>query len=224
LVDQSLLRKVAEESHPDSNQRNQLQRFDWLSAALKVFVTEGIDEVRITRLAGDLNVTRGSFYWHFNSREDLVNALVEYWKEKNTRAIIQSFDNVNNFEDGICQFFETCIDTDRFDPRLDLAIREWARRSKKIRRALDLADQTRIEAITKYFNRFGFSMPNAFIRARVLYFAQIGFYALEVDELLEVRLGYTKDYFECFTGRIMSKNKQQQFIDSMQRKFGEKIS
>jgi len=224
LVDQSLLRKVAEESHPDSNQRNQLQRFDWLSAALKVFVTEGIDEVRITRLAGDLNVTRGSFYWHFNSREDLVNALVEYWKEKNTRAITQSFNNVTNFEDGICQFFETCVDTDRFDPRLDLAIREWARRSKEIRRALDLADQARIEAITNYFSRFGFAMPNAFIRARVLYFAQIGFYALEVNELLEVRLGYTKDYFECFTGRKMSKNKQQQFIDHMQEKFGEEIS
>ena len=47
-------------------------------------------------------------------------------------------------------------------------------------------------------------MPEAFIRARVIYFAQIGFYALDVKESLSTRLSYTEAYYECFTGKTLS--------------------
>ncbi len=88
MSDTSLLKAVAARGAPTTD-RKQLQRFDWLQRALTVFVSEGIDAVRITRLADDLGVTRGSFYWHFENREDLIDALVSYWKDKNTAAITQ---------------------------------------------------------------------------------------------------------------------------------------
>ena len=187
-----------------------------------MFVTEGIDEVRITRLADDLDVTRGSFYWHFSNRDDLLDALVDYWKAKNTPAIIASTDNADSLDAGIFQFFETCIDAQQFDSRLDLAIREWARRSKSIRKALDEADHARVQAFTEFFQRFGYPMPQAFIRARVIYFAQIGFYALDVDEPMDVRTGYTEAYFESFTGRAMDPEEGRRFQQRVMEKFGGK--
>ena len=54
-------------------------------------------------------------------------------------------------------------------------------------------------------------MPAALIRARVLYYAQIGFYALETSEPLETRLGYTEAYFECFTGRKIDPRQAREF-------------
>ena len=75
MTDNSLLRAVAERGTPAA-ERNQLQRFDWLQQALEIFVAEGIDAIRITRLADDLDVTRGSFYWHFQNRDDLIESLV----------------------------------------------------------------------------------------------------------------------------------------------------
>ena len=214
-----LLQAVAERNTASSN-RKQLQRVDWLQKALKIFVSEGIDAIRITALSESLGVTRGSFYWHFKNREELIDALVSYWKSKNTPALINSFDNAEDFSEGILRFFETCVDSTQFDSRLDLAIREWARRSDQIRKQIDQEDSKRIESVQNFFQRFQFSMPEALIRARVLYFTQIGFYALEVQEPLTTRLSYTEAYFECFTGRQLEPRKAERFQTHIQNTYG----
>ena len=210
MSDTSLLRAVAERG-VTSPERNQLQRFDWLLKALEIFVEEGIDSIRITRLANELGVTRGSFYWHFQNREDLIDSLVSFWKDKNTAAITDSVEQASSLADGIFRFFETCIDNSQFDPRLDLALREWARRSTAIRELLDSEDETRIEALRQFYLRFDYPMPQALIRARVLYYSQIGFYALGTRESLETRLGYTEAYFEAFTGQQLTARESADF-------------
>ena len=130
--------------------------------------------------------------------------LVSYWKDKNTAAITDSVAHAASLADGIFGFFETCIDPAVFDPRLDLALREWARRSAAIRELVDSEDEARIEALRRFFLRFDYAMPQALIRARVLYYSQIGFYALGTRESLQTRLAYTEAYFEVFTGRELS--------------------
>lgn len=210
MSDANLLEEIANRGIT-SPERKQLQRVDWLLKALDIFVAEGIDAVRITRLAEDLGVTRGSFYWHFENREDLISALVSYWKDKNTSAITESVANAANLAEGIFRFFETCIDATLFDPRLDLALREWARRSDSVRNMVDIEDEARIASLSEFFIRFGYAMPEALIRARVLYFSQIGFYALEVRESLATRLSYTGAYFECFTGRQLNPSDAENF-------------
>ena len=203
MNNQTLLKTVADKGLVAA-ERSQLQRFDWLLAALELFIAEGIEAVRITRLADVLGVTRGSFYWHFTNRDDLIESLVTYWRDKNTSVIIEAVNSATSLSDGIFNFFDTCVDSNQFDPRLDLAIREWARRSEDIRQQIDMADSTRVKAITNLFSRYAYPMPEAFIRARVIYFAQIGFYALDVKESLSTRLSYTEAYYECFTGKTLS--------------------
>lgn len=220
MADKALLRLVAERGN-DTTDRRQLQRFDWLLKALEIFVDEGIEAVRITRLAEELEVTRGSFYWHFSNREDLIEALVDYWKSRNTSAITDSVDGVERLSEGVLRFFETCLDSQLFDPRLDLAIREWARRSEAIRQQLDEADDSRISALTRFFQRFDYPMPEAFIRARVIYFAQIGFYALDVRENLETRLAYTEAYYLSFTGRKLEPEVAEQFRQHARATYGD---
>lgn len=223
MPDTSLLKAVAARGAPTPD-RKQLQRFDWLQRALEVFVSEGIDAVRITRLADDLGVTRGSFYWHFENREDLIEALVSYWKDKNTAAIIQSVTTATSLADGIFRFFETCIDAASFDPRLDLAIREWSRRSAPIRELVDREDAARIEALRLFYSSYDYPMPQALIRARVLYYSQIGFYALEIEEPLITRLGYTESYFECFTGHQLDSRQAEKFRQHILDTYGDTLS
>ena len=223
MADKALLRQVAERGKA-SPERKQLQRFDWLLKALDIFIKEGIDAVRITRLAEELKVTRGSFYWHFSNREDLIEALVVYWKDRNTNAIVNSVNTAKDLSDGIFGFFETCLNPQLFDPRLDLAVREWARRSDDIRQQLDAADNARVTALTDFFQRFDYAMPEALIRARVIYFAQIGFYALDVREDLETRLSYTEAYFLSFTGKILDTETADQFCNYIRANYGEKQS
>ena len=223
MSDASLLAEIASRGIT-SPERKQLQRIDWLLKALEIFVAEGIDAVRITRLAQDLGVTRGSFYWHFENREDLIDALVSYWKDKNTSAITESVGNASSLAEGIFRFFETCIDATLFDPRLDLALREWARRSDTVRSMVDFEDEARITSLREFFTRFGYAMPEALIRARVLYFSQIGFYALEVRETLATRLSYTEAYFECFTGRQLLPSDAKNFRNYILETYGDKLT
>ncbi len=222
MSDAELLQTVAERGAADT-ERKQLQRVDWLHRALEIFVAEGIDAVRITRLADELGVTRGSFYWHFANREELIDALVEFWQGKNTPAIAAAVAAARSLAGGIFRFFEIYLDGTSFDPRLDLAIREWSRRSARIRALLDREDDARIEALRAFFTRFGFPMPAALVRARVLYFAQIGFYALEVHEPLATRLGYTEAYFECFTGQRVRPAEAEQFRQYILDTYGDRL-
>jgi len=220
MSDTKLLRAVAERG-TTTPERNQLQRFDWLRTALEIFVAEGIDAVRITRLADDLKVTRGSFYWHFKNREDLLHSLVSFWKDKNTAAITESIAQATSLADGILRFFETCIDAARFDPRLDLALREWARRSKSIHQLVDSEDAARIDALRQFYQRFDYPMPQALIRARVLYYSQIGFYALGTREALDTRLSYTEAYYEAFTGQQLAPLEANRFRRHILEKYGD---
>jgi AcrR family transcriptional regulator len=220
MADTKLLRAVAERGAA-TPERSQLQRFDWLQTALQIFVDEGIDAVRITRLADDLKVTRGSFYWHFKNREDLLMSLVSYWKGKNTAAITESIAQATSLSDGILRLFETCVDAAQFDPRLDLALREWARRSDSIHRLVDSEDAARIDALRQFYQRFDYPMPQALIRARVFYYSQIGFYALGTRESLDTRLGYTEAYFEAFTGQQLSPLEANRFRRRILENYGD---
>ena len=118
-------------------------------------------------------------------------------------------------------FSKPCVDNKLFDPRLDLAIREWSRRDETIRSAVDQADDARVKAITDFFQRFDYPMPEALIRARVIYYAQIGFYALDVKESLSTRISYTEAYFETFTGQKLKSEEADRFREYILTTYGE---
>jgi len=44
--------------------------------------------VRIERLARDLHVTKGSFYWHFKDREELLELLLHEWEQELSKDIV----------------------------------------------------------------------------------------------------------------------------------------
>lgn len=177
-----------------------LGRGDWVAVALGILADEGIEAVRITRLAVDLGVTRGSFYWHFKDRDDLLAALIAAWEARNTKALIDTLEASEDLIGAVLAMFEIWMTDEPFAPKLDAAMRDWARRDPAARRVVERADETRLKAIARAFERAGFDKTEAFIRARILYFTQVGYYALEVRESLARRIGYVEAYVKGFTG------------------------
>ena len=98
-------------------------------------------------------------------------------------------------------FFRCFVDPALFDPALDFAVREWARRDGAVRRRIDAADTRRIKAATAMFARFGYSPADADARARILYFMQLGYHALEVKESVDTRMSRIEPYMRGFTGQ-----------------------
>lgn len=61
-----------------------LSREDWARAALAAIGEGGPGSVAVDRLAARLGVTRGSFYWHFRDREEVIEAALELWAREST--------------------------------------------------------------------------------------------------------------------------------------------
>src|SRR6202522_88496 len=59
-----------------------LQPEDWIRAAFARLASEGIEAVRVELLARDLGVSKGSFYWHFQDREELLGRMFDRWEKE----------------------------------------------------------------------------------------------------------------------------------------------
>ena len=177
-------------------------RTQWLDLALKTLIAQGVDGVRILPFAQQLRVSRSSFYWYFESRKDLLDQLLEHWRATNTLAIVERARRpAPTIIRAVLNVFECWADERLFNPQLDFAIRSWARHSKSVRRSVDKADDARLTAIRDMFLRHGYGAEDAFIRARVLYYMQIGYYTLEVREPMAVRFSHVEAYLRSFTGK-----------------------
>lgn len=175
---------------------------DWLNMARDVLVTEGIGEVKILGLANRMGVSRSSFYWYFKDRADLQSALLDEWEERNTAQIVAHCQMPSsNPTETVCNFFRCFVVATKFDRGLDFAIREWSRRDGNLRTRLDQADQSRISALTRSFERHSFAPDDADARARILYFMQLGYHALEVKEDKDTRMSRLGPYIRGFTGQ-----------------------
>ncbi len=184
-----------------SDRQPRLTGDDWVTAALDVLVQDGIEAVQITVLSRKLGVTRGSFYWHFDSREALLDALLAEWQARNTGVMVEAIADTKTLDDGILALFAVWTDHTRFDPQLDQAIRDWSRHADTLRTTIQTEDDARVQAISEFFQRHGYEPTEAFIRARVIYFTQLSYYALNVQEPMADRISYLAAYFQAFTGR-----------------------
>ncbi len=73
-----------------------LTRQDWIGAALDALATGDVRAVAVDRLAKSLGTTRGSFYWHFADRDELITAALEQWEHDNTTALIPGLDAIGD--------------------------------------------------------------------------------------------------------------------------------
>lgn len=144
----------------------------WIDAASEVLVDQGIDHVRVDLLAGQLGVTRGSFYWHFRSREDLLRRVLKTWRERATGQLTRRLESASSdpreqLRDVISLPFRGRAAVRA--ARIELAIRAWARRDQMAQMAVDEADASRIGYHAQLFSALGFGLNEARMRAFLLY-------------------------------------------------------
>ncbi|MFP4539269.1 MAG: TetR/AcrR family transcriptional regulator [Dichotomicrobium sp.] len=185
----------------------------WLDAAYEALVEGGVEAVRVMPLAENLSVSRTSFYWHFDDRDALLNALIAHWRDKNTGNLIRQ---TRLFAETICEavlnLFDCWIDPDLFDARLEFAMRNWSQSSAELKETFRETDRERIEAIRDMFARFDFDPYQADIRANAIYLTQVGYISIEAEEPLPERIRRMPAYVETFTGRAPSQSEIDRFM------------
>jgi AcrR family transcriptional regulator len=144
----------------------------WIDSALQMLVDGGIDLVRVDVVAKKLDVTRGSFYWHFRDRDDLLARMLESWRNAATEQIIERFDRKRGEHRELIKELLSLPFRGRAAhraARVELAIRDWARRDPMARHAVDDVDSRRVSYIAQCFSALGFDIAEARSRAFLLY-------------------------------------------------------
>ncbi len=185
-------------------ERDRLSADDWVAAALEVLVTEGIGAVKVLPLAKRLGVTRGSFYWHFENHEALLNRLLEVWEETNSGSIIRAATLEGSIIDRYVALMRCWLGMERFDPRLEVAVRNWGRSKPELWQKLHATDERRVDACVEMLASEVSDPAMRLHRARTIYFLQMGWYELEVDVPMDARIEALTYYFEIYVGRAPS--------------------
>jgi AcrR family transcriptional regulator len=144
----------------------------WVEAATELLVDNGIDAVRVDVVSKLLKVTRGSFYWHFKDRDDLLRSLLEAWRKATTEQIIERFERHEGQPEELFKDLLSLPFRGRAAARaarIELAIRAWARRDQIAQHAVDEVDSRRISYIAQCFSALGFPLGEARQRAFLLY-------------------------------------------------------
>jgi AcrR family transcriptional regulator len=116
-----------------------LQPDDWIRAAFARLSTEGIESVRIELLARDLGVSKGSFYWHFQDREELLAKMLDRWEHDET------------------EWLGATVITPRAAARVEAALRAWARRDERVASRISSIEKKRTKHIASVLRDIGFT-------------------------------------------------------------------
>ncbi len=147
-------------------------RGDWIDAGLRALAEGGVEAVRVEALARALGVTKGSFYWHFRDRADLLQALMAEWETRRTEGVIQGADAAGG--NASARLLNVTRAAAEADARLELGMRSWGAMDPLAAAAVARSDQRRLNYLAALFRELGFPTNDAARRARLVYLARLG--------------------------------------------------
>jgi AcrR family transcriptional regulator len=129
-------------------------RTSWIDEGLRALAAGGPDAVRIEALARALGVSRGGFYGYFDGRPALLEEMLDAWE----RAVIDEVERRVESEGGdartkLRRLFALAASS-RDLLKIEMAIRDWARRDKTVAKRLRRIDNRRMEYVRTLFSGF----------------------------------------------------------------------
>lgn len=176
-----------------SNQKGRrVAKDEWLSVALQMLESGGVDHVRIDRIARRLKTSRSGFYWHFRDRKELLHDILEYWTYEYTMVAVNA---VSAMRGTPKERLKSLMDmVHRHDlARYDMAIRAWAKSDEVARRAVRLVNKARLDFVRSLFSEVGFKGADLEMRTMLFVCYHTWERAMFTD-VAEAKLVQLRDY------------------------------
>jgi AcrR family transcriptional regulator len=183
----------------DKPEKTRLSAHDWALAALDVIAESGLASVAVEPLAKRLGVTKGSFYWHFPSRDALLVAALERWEVMEQEAVFGKLEAVPDPRARLRDLF--LLVAHELKPHIIYSELLKALDHPAVQPVLQRVSQRRLDYLSASFRQAGLPRLDAINRARLAYAAYVGFLQLSL-QLGQPRLHH--DEFEAYVGHVMA--------------------
>ncbi len=150
-----------------------LSRDDWARAALAALTTGGLAAVAVEPLASRLGTTKGSFYWHFRTRDELIAAALNLWRQASTTAVIEALEATGAAPEVRLRQLFSQVFSAQANTGADLPLLAHADHPLVAPALAEVTGQ-RLGYVTTLFRQLGFPAAEARRRALLAYSAYLG--------------------------------------------------
>ena len=182
-----------------AERHGRLSAEDWAQAALDLIAELGVAAVAVEPLARRLGVTKGSFYWHFPSRDALLQAALERWEAVEQEMVFGKLEAVSDPRERLRALFQ--LVAHEFKSHIVYSELLKALDHPTVSPVIGRVSQRRFDWLAASFRQAGLSRTDAQHRARLAYAAYVGFLQLNM-QLHQQRLQH--DEFEGYVDHVMS--------------------
>jgi len=160
-------------------ERTRLSAADWEQAALDLIAAQGVSAVAVEPLARQLGVTKGSFYWHFPTREALLMAALERWEKQDIDDLLNQVEPIADARARLCELFRRTGREAKSHVIYSALLR--ALDHPIVQPVMARVSQRRLDFLTRAYRQVGMNRGVAVHRARLAYAAYVGFLQLALQ-------------------------------------------
>ena len=133
----------------------------WVEKGFQKFAKQGINGIVVEKISKELGCSKSSFYWHFKSRSDLIDGLIDYWSGQFHLEVQEELGTVP--ADHPMEFLQALTDYWRSGSfaSTDAAMRRWAATDPRVAKAIASADLIIMDRMVDMFQGFGKSAEEA---------------------------------------------------------------
>lgn len=143
---------------------------DWADAALDAFASGGVRAASIPGIARTLGVTKGSFYWHFRSLDELIAAALKRWEERD-RATLDELRAVAEPRKRLAALFAEAMKATQAQT---LFVALSGSSMPAVSSAIRRMSERRIKFLAEAYRELGLDEAGAHERALLVYAAYVG--------------------------------------------------
>jgi AcrR family transcriptional regulator len=156
-------------------------RTSWIQEGLRALGVGGPDAVRIEKLAQALGVTKGGFYWHFEDRPALLEEMLDAWERLVVDEVIERVESGGGDARAKLRRLSGLASSSRDLMKIELAVRDWARRDKAVAKRLRRIDNRRMEYMRSLFRAFCPDEDEVEVRCMLVFSVFIGNHFIAAD-------------------------------------------
>ena len=145
---------------------------DWVEGALQLISEAGLRALTVDALAARLGVTKGSFYWHFKGRSELLADALGRWEHRATTEAIAGLSAVTDARQRLIFMLDAASQPPR-SRSLYAALAEAAE-DPIVRRVLSRVASARIGFLERCYSELGLPVSQARVKAVLAYAAYRG--------------------------------------------------